>query len=137
MPCKGPKGQDTDQKLYLRSQYRPCPAAQLACEWRQGNTAAACSARPDTPASSSPLPVEKPANALTTLPRPASTFASSLFVRSRLDEIIERELRDLNARELVAKRSEDSSDATSVSSNETDEGFCDKVPRNEMESGLV
>jgi hypothetical protein len=59
-------------------------------------------------------------------------------VRSRLDEIIEQELRDLNAQELLlTKRTEDSSDATSISSTETDEGFFDKMPaRMEMEAGL-
>jgi hypothetical protein len=85
-----------------------------------------------------PFARENPGNALR-LPRPLSNFASSLFVRSRLDEIIERELRDINARERenVGKRAEDSSDATSISSNETDEGFFDRLSRNDIEVGLA
>ena len=77
----------------------------------------------------------------------SSAFASSLFVRSRLDEIIERELRDLSAREeelgvvvvdtaptTVNTSTDDLSDATSISSTESDEGFFDKMSRHELEA---
>ena len=70
-----------------------------------------------------------------------------MFVRSRLDEIIERELRDLSAREeelgvvvvdtaptTVNTSTDDLSDATSISSTESDEGFFDKMSRHELEA---
>jgi hypothetical protein len=128
--------------IWYRSQYRPCAAAAQ-------QTAAACQLTrpsdviPAQPiAHATPLPPSPPPLPPRDVTAAASAFASSLFVRSRLDEIIERELRHLNAREEELAKSnptttstDDLSDATSITSTESDEGFFDKMSRHEIEAG--
>jgi hypothetical protein len=117
-----------------RSQYRPCAAAQqTGCQLTPSPISDVTSAQPTAHAPSTPPP-PPPRDVTAESAAAAAAFATSFFVRSRLDEIIERELRHLNARE-EAELAKPNPSTTSISSTESDEGFFDKMPRHEIEAG--